>query len=231
MKIEYLYIDHFFYGTIKIVKDDQGISRWIKDGATIWELKLLEKISPYINPEKSVIDAGANMGLHSIAFAKSIYDDQKVYAFECHPEIYPCLEYNSNFKIIPSSSGLSSHNHTAYVPSIYTHGFENTADIKVTDDSSLEYPVKLKTIDSYEYDNIGFIKIDTEWHEDFVIDGAIDTINKNRPNMVIEIMGGHNIETAPKDIVDKINHTIQKVCDLGYTHQQISYHDFLFLPV
>jgi hypothetical protein len=57
--------------------------------------------------------------------------------------------------------------------------------------SSQEIEVETRTLDEYELD-VGFIKIDVEGHELAVLDGAKGTIEKSRPNMLVECNDEHN---------------------------------------
>lgn len=49
-------------------------------------------------------------------------------------------------------------------------------------------PVDVKTLDSYNFTNVGFIKIDVEGYEKFVLEGAQDLISKSRPTLQLEIV-------------------------------------------
>ena len=42
-------------------------------------------------------------------------------------------------------------------------------------------------MDSYEFDQLDFIKIDVEWYEHKVLQGALSTIQKHKPIIYIEI--------------------------------------------
>jgi FkbM family methyltransferase len=58
--------------------------------------------------------------------------------------------------------------------------------------STRELVVETRTLDSYELEDVGFIKIDVEGHELSVLDGAVETIEKSRPNLLIEANDEHN---------------------------------------
>jgi len=49
-------------------------------------------------------------------------------------------------------------------------------------------PVEVKTIDSYLFQDVGFIKIDVEGYERFVLEGAQATIQRCRPTIQLEIV-------------------------------------------
>ena len=67
----------------------------------------------------------------------------------------------------------------------------------------------MKKLDNFEIsNNIGFIKIDVEGHELEVIDGAINTITKNMPVLLIEIEERH----TQKSVLDSISY----IKNIGY---------------
>jgi len=47
--------------------------------------------------------------------------------------------------------------------------------------------VLVKTLDSYQFTDVGFIKLDVEGYEKFVLEGAFETIKANRPILQLEI--------------------------------------------
>jgi hypothetical protein len=74
------------------------------------------------------------------------------------------------------------------------------------------------------------MKIDVEGHELECIQGASETLQRDRPILVVEIMGGHDIRTAPPEIAETIRGRVSKICDYGYSARQVSHHDYLFTP-
>lgn len=51
-------------------------------------------------------------------------------------------------------------------------------------------PVQVETIDGYNFQDVGFIKIDVEGFEKFVLEGAQQTIQRCRPTIQLEIVAG-----------------------------------------
>jgi hypothetical protein len=52
--------------------------------------------------------------------------------------------------------------------------------------------VPLRRLDDYAFENVGFIKIDVEGHEESVLRGGLETLQRNRPTLLIEIEERHN---------------------------------------
>jgi hypothetical protein len=65
--------------------------------------------------------------------------------------------------------------------------------------------VKTRRLDSFEFTNVGFVKIDVEGHEEAVLRGAERTLKDTLPTLVIEIEERHNpgaIARIPKALAD-----------------------------
>ena len=71
------------------------------------------------------------------------------------------------------------------------------------------FKTKCNILDNFKFDGkIGFIKIDVEGHEQHVLEGAVNTINKDMPNLLIEIEKKHRS--------DSIEKTFKYLSKLGY---------------
>ena len=78
--------------------------------------------------------------------------------------------------------------------------------------------VHLVTIDSYDFKNVGFIKIDVEDHEYQTLQGAQKTIKRYAPTIMIELK---NDNTYYNDIMKFMN-------DLNYNNERIGELDYVF---
>lgn len=68
--------------------------------------------------------------------------------------------------------------------------------------------VKVKQLDDFKLDNVGFIKIDVEGHEISVLNGAKNTIKNSLPNILVEIEERHK--------KDAVNSCVNILENLGY---------------
>jgi hypothetical protein len=64
--------------------------------------------------------------------------------------------------------------------------------------------IKVTTLDSKNFQNISFIKLDVEGMEIEVLEGGIETIKRERPVIFIEIWNKFKEETLKKPIFQKI---------------------------
>jgi FkbM family methyltransferase len=135
----------------------------------------------YVTDWTTAIDGGANYGIMSYHMSKKF---QKVLAFEIDPDIRACFEKNmqnfncSNVEIESCGLGETSKNVNIVR---YEKSFANHVDPEAVDG---DYP--LRSIDSYNFDSLGFIKLDCEGYEPFIIQGAEQTIKKYRPVILME---------------------------------------------
>ena len=139
------------------------------------------------------IDVGANVGVWSYWLAKQV---KYVEAFEPNPKIYSSLKsikvrnINTHDVALSNKSG-EEELHVPYSPK----GFSNqgaTLNYKKINGNSKSLSVKSRCLDEYEFNDVGFIKIDVEGHEHEVIEGATRTIKKNMPNLLVEMEEKHN---------------------------------------
>ncbi len=69
----------------------------------------------------------------------------------------------------------------------------------------------MKTLDSFNLREVGFIKIDVEGHEEAVLHGGLDTVKREIPNLMIEIEERH----APGSL-QRVAALLEGIGYLGY---------------
>ena len=199
------------------------------------EIELLKK---FIKPGSDTIDVGVYRGVYSYEMAKY---SNKVHSFEPNPIIFNYI--NKNLKkivknIVLYNYALSNKNgiYDLKVPirnSNYNkENFEEyykmgraTIHDKNNFDKFEKFQINTKKIDEFNFNNkISFIKIDVEGHELEVIKGALNTIEKNKPVLVIEIHP-HADRTSflKRQIIFK---TLKYY---GYEIEDVRRHDFVFI--
>lgn len=141
-----------------------------------------EKILELATPGKLCLDIGANIGCISMALSRA---GHSVVSFEPQPEIFKLLEKNHNGKNINSALGVDLG--LVDMPKVYYSVRGNFGGLSIGMPSIYgSYKVPINTLDSYEFENVGFIKIDVEGFETAVLTGGIKTIRRDRPIMYIE---------------------------------------------
>jgi|TARA_B110000259_G_C13963096_1_gene381478 FkbM family methyltransferase len=157
----------------------------------------LDNALSYCKQFRHGIDIGANYGLMTYNMSKVF---KKVSAFEIVPDINKCFKMNTkkfNLKNVD----------------IYDCGIgdkEQTVSLNFNPQSTFSTHVNLnhnsnkvlvKTLDSFNFDNVDFIKIDAEGFEPFIIQGGLKTIEKYLPVILYERKGHESRYGFPKSSV------------------------------
>lgn len=133
------------------------------------------------------LDVGANIGVISQALLTNGFD---VVAFEPQPEVYRVLVENINNVGrggVAVNTAVGDRAGEAEMPKVYYSEKGNFGGLGIGSKSMYgSYRVPVVTIDSYKFDDVGFMKIDVEGFEAEVLDGAASTIGRCRPIMYIE---------------------------------------------
>jgi FkbM family methyltransferase len=176
------------YGNMTIVDGDSVISRALTMYGE-WAMDELNLLSKLIAPGMCVLDVGAYIGTHTLAFAKLVGLNGKVYSFEPRKEIHAILANNvatnTGLNVFTLNAGMAEKEQTIFLDSIDMTDKRNfgglALDINENSPKSSAYEVKLLTIDSLEIGKIDLIKLDVEGMERRVLDGAVNTVLRDRP--------------------------------------------------
>ena len=174
--------------------EGEEIFEGIKKNKIYYERQLLRHLNHSIKNNKGIsIDIGANIGNHSIFFAKYISD--KVISFEPSLVNYNILLRNlktnlknNQFLAFQIGLGCSEYDTNLFYPSKNNFGM---AKIRADDKSKNTEKIKIDTLDNIVKKNkindpINLIKIDVEGMEIDVLKGSELIITKNLPHLVIE---------------------------------------------
>jgi FkbM family methyltransferase len=180
---------------------------WVNWGGN-YEQDQFNEVMPHVSKWDVALDVGAHVGIWSMRLAQRF---KKVYAFEPVPKHIECWKENmSMFK----NKEWDMHENISILETVALGHENGTAPMKVpnttnTGMASLVYEVfnqrtgarwvqpgwdkfpeivvETRTLDSYEFDVLDFIKIDVEWFELRVLQGAENTIRKHKPVIYIEM--------------------------------------------
>jgi FkbM family methyltransferase len=176
-----------------------------------WAAIELDFIQNFIKIGDSVLDVGANIGTHTLAFSNMVGEKGKVYSFEPQPAIFNLLSSNISINSITNvqlfNYALGNSQREIYVPIIDYSEHINSGSVSLktqveNDRKKNYYSVPLKTIDSLDIPSIDFIKIDVEGMETSVLEGSKNSILEFNPFIYTEcnsIENGWNIITFLRD--------------------------------
>ena len=132
------------------------------------------------NNKRICIDIGANVGLWSCDLVEKF---EKVIAFEPVKDFIECYRKNvkkDNFFVYECALGKEE----SYIKMNIVEG--NTGHTHIDKNSIGKGNIPLKTLDSFNFTNVDLIKIDVEGYENDILQGALHTIQYNKPVLVIE---------------------------------------------
>lgn len=183
------------------------------------EINLVKK---FIKSGTDSIDVGVYRGVYSYEMSKY---SEKVHSFEPNPIIFKYINKNLK-KFIKNihlyNFALSNQNKTINLKipirnsnsnkEIFEEYYEMgkaTIHNKNNFENYENFEIQTKKIDELNFDNkISFIKIDVEGHELEVIEGAINTIKRDKPVLLVEI----EKQYTKKEVAESINF----INSLGY---------------
>ncbi len=160
-------------------------------------------------PEMDSVDAGAYEGVYTKEAARL---SNMVFAFEPVPQRYQQLTTrrfvkNKNVVVYPYALSDSNGQKMLYVPRLLNR-FHKEYPLHAMASTSGSYDsyykqsrgylreekitVESRTLDSFQQENVEFIKIDVEGHEEAVLQGAAITIAASHPHILVEIAERHN---------------------------------------
>ena len=158
------------------------------------------------------IDIGAQIGTYSYELSKFF---KNVESFEPITESTNLLKAYTSIKknIAIYNVGLSSKNEDKpfFIPFIPESDQLNFGLGSVIDPGGVRkvITIPVRCLDDYNFQKVGFVKIDVEGNELEVIYGAMKTINRERPVMLIEIEQRH-LKNC------KITDVFELILSLGY---------------
>jgi FkbM family methyltransferase len=164
------------------------INYYISNG--LFESNLMNWAKQFCNKSKNFLDIGAHTGTYSIFYADLV---ENVYAFEPQKMTYYALCGSvalSGYKNITCyQSGLGSDeqigNQTLKI--ISNDGGGSSLHHNNSNQILREETISVNTLDSFHLSNIGFIKMDVEDNELFVLKGAYNTLkNSGFPKIIFE---------------------------------------------
>ena len=181
------------YGRMHIIDSDSVVSRALALYGE-WAMDELRLLSKFITSGMSVLDVGAFIGTHTLAFSKFTGERGKVYSFEPRKEIFVVfsenIKKNNCMNTTAFNIALAEKEYTLDTKSFDTEAELNYGGLAlgdyVTPRGPDNYQLKVSTIDSLEIDKIDVIKIDVEGMEAQVLEGAVNSIMRNRPIIFAE---------------------------------------------
>jgi FkbM family methyltransferase len=219
------------YGDMMYLHNDCAFSKILSEGK-IFEENLIETVlSPIIKNSKIILDIGSHCGSHAIIYSK-INPSSKIYCFEPQKKMFEILRMNVKINDIDNiqlfNFALGNKKCCAYMSDHCLDG--PNMDKKINDKDFFNYgglqiglggeniniEVLDKVLDEILIEKIDYIKIDVEGFENFVVDGGMKMIIRDKPIIFFE----HNYKAVTKDMSEFYEpvewNIINKLVEIGY---------------
>ncbi len=183
------------YGLMSFFKNDNTISRSLAEYGE-WAQAEIEFLECCLDGNDAVLDVGAYIGTHTLAFARKVGEGGMVYAFEPQPTFFELLKDNIGQNALHNVKALNvavsdrpGRLQIADADADQTGNFGGTG--LVSEGSEVEgispaRALEVITIDRLGLDKCRLIKIDAEGMEINVLRGAQATLRNKRPFVFAE---------------------------------------------
>ncbi len=179
------------YGCISFFRNDQFLGRSLREYGE-WAKKELDFLASLVDPGSVIIDAGAFIGTHTLAFSRFVGPEGAVYSFEPHPTYFKLLQRNTKNNQLANvhlfNNGLSDQPGEMGVDDISIYETNSFGSVKLTNKISKDdkLTVKIINIDNLGLESCSLIKADVEGMENLVLAGGRITIEQFKPFVYAE---------------------------------------------
>lgn len=213
---------------------ERGVSFFLDPGDLVpvailrsgqWQPEIWGSIAPSLSEGAVFLDVGAHIGYFSIKAARRVGNSGRVVAFDPNPEILKLLRDNvaanhsSNVIVEPVACTDREQTLTFYaVPSGNTGASSLARDnAEPWSQAPQPYQVRGRPIDDVirelKLERVDVIKVDVEGAEVSVLKGALETLKRFHPKVIVEVSPPQlaSFHTTPEDLVSLLK-------SAGYNH-------------
>lgn len=170
-------------------RSDLGVERSLHETGT-YEKGVISFMTSTLKKGDCFVDVGANIGLLSLHASSCVGPEGNVFAVEPNPKTLPILYRNielnkaNNIKVFEVALGEKSHTTKIFENRDINRGGASLI-VNVNNEPGIE--VKVEPLDDFlALHNPKVIKIDVEGYEFEVLKGAVKTISRTKPILIVE---------------------------------------------
>ena len=166
------------------------------------EISLFRQI---VREGDTVIEAGANIGTHTVFLSRAVGASGKVPAFEAsrhtHQLLCANMALNECLNVHAIQKAIGGANGSALFPLMDSSqpGNFGEASLRGASTAASTESVDMQSIDALALQRLDFIKADIEGHGLALLEGAIDTLRRLRPIVYLEIDCANGKPTGNRD--------------------------------
>jgi FkbM family methyltransferase len=184
--------------TMALVPSGLYYRRRIADEAE-WGEHELSVLAEIVTPGGTAIDVGANQGFFAYALSRIA---ERVEAFEPNPDYAAFAQRMLGARARVHSVALSNRSGRQQfaVPvseaGVVLHLGGSLHPTDASHANAQRFEVEVRTLDSYGFGEVRVIKVDVEGSEMAVLEGARETIRRDRPTLIVELLTGAHADPA-----------------------------------
>ena len=197
------------HGIFSGFKNDYLFKQAIENGAH--EPHFVNLIENLLLPSDNALDIGGNIGTHAILLSKKLTKG-RVYTFEPQSLIFSVLQNNlllnscDNVRAYRFAISNEDHSTISMQPFTFNKKTINNAALRVDLEGAMGDLTLTRTLDSFKFQKVDFIKIDIQGSEVKALQGAKNLICDQKPIMFIEIEEQYlqELGTSTKELIETI---------------------------
>lgn len=166
--------------------DDESDPVMLGSGSAYQRHKLMTAMN-YVDERNFAIDVGGHCGLWAMQLSKLF---SRVVAFEPLPQHIECFKKNAP-EVELHNNVLGDRNATCNIHVVETLSGQSYVD--------RDGDFVMMKLDDFDFENVDFLKVDTEGFEYFVLKGAEKTLVRSKPAIIVEQKPGHAEKYGIKD--------------------------------
>lgn len=167
----------------------------IVDGKGSYQIKKLRAALSLCTQFRTAVDVGAHCGLWSMQLVKRFAHVEAFEPVAAHRECFAKNVFADHEEPVRSEHRVDGVKATLHACALGDHEdmINITTEPTSSGDSRVNGPgdIPMHTLDSFNLQDVGLIKLDTEGHEYFVLRGARETLLRCRPVVIVEQKPGH----------------------------------------
>lgn len=187
------------HGQFMALRTDTGVADHLA-AARVWEPDSIPVFERFAAGCRVMADVGANIGHHTVVLSRLAGEQGRVLAFEPQMQMFNLLNanlvLNGCTNVTPYRQGLGADRARLRMYPINYHSFTNFGALGIQPDGSaaahgesvaVEPLDRVLTAEGIDPSALGFLKMDVQSYEFFVLQGAIKTLKKGRPVIYLEM--------------------------------------------
>jgi len=157
----------------------------------------------WLQPGMHVVDIGANYGVYTVAAARAVGSEGRVWAFEPTPQaadfLEATLQLNNLGQVSLSRSAVSSRSGAVVLAVGKESEGNRVVAVAAEAGETIEVPAVtlVEMAEEHDWRRVDFVKLDIEGHELEAITGGAAFLENNSPLLMLEIKAGRDFDFRP----------------------------------